>query len=197
MRGQIGKDVTVLDAGDGRHERYQLPIAIGDQVRLFDRVYAGRRAIASNGEVAEVRAVTSQGLVLRGKDGTEGLVAWKKIQRSGGPVRLTYGYAFTIDTAQGITKAENIHTMLGGSQAVNGFKAYTAGSRHEHQYWLIVDDASERREITNRAMLGMKPQISEPEVWQNVSENLRRQPLKPGALEMLREEHQPRARLGP
>ena len=46
-------------------------------------------------------------------------------------------------------------------------------------------------------MLGMKPQISEPEVWQNVSENLSRQPLKQGALAMLREEHQPRARLGP
>jgi hypothetical protein len=37
----------------------------------------------------------------------------------------------------------------------------------------------------------------EPEVWQNVSDNLSRQPLKQGALAMLREEHQSRARPGP
>jgi ATP-dependent exoDNAse (exonuclease V) alpha subunit len=198
-RGQLGKDLAVLDAGDGRGERYQLPVAIGDKVRLFDRVHdaKSRKVLASNGEVAEIRAVTRDGIVLRNSAGTEGLVAWKKIQKKDGPVRLSYGYAMTIDTAQGITEAENIHAMLGGSQAVSGFKAYTAGSRHEHQYWLIVDDASERREIAGRAMLGMKPQISEPEVWQNVSENLSRQPLKQGALAMLREEHQPRARLGP
>ena len=174
-------------------------MAIGDKVRLFDRVHdaKGRKVLASNGELAEIRAVTRDGIVLRNSAGNEGLVAWKKIQKKDGPVRLSYGYAMTIDTAQGITEAENIHAMLGGSQAVSGFKAYTAGSRHEHQYWLIVDDASERREIAGRAMLGMKPQISEPEVWQNVSENLSRQPLKRGALAMLREEHQPRARPGP
>ena len=61
----------------------------------------------------------------------------------------------------------------------------------------LVDDASERREIGGRAMMGIKPVIAEAEVWQNVSENLKRQPVKTGALKMLREEHQPRARLGP
>jgi hypothetical protein len=64
--------------------------------------------LVNNGEVAEICALTEQGMVVRNNAGTEGLVAWRKIQsRPTAPVRLTYGYALTVDTAQGSTATEH------------------------------------------------------------------------------------------
>ena len=37
-RGEIGPDIMVLDATDRNGETYKLPLAIGDRVRLYDRV---------------------------------------------------------------------------------------------------------------------------------------------------------------
>jgi len=36
--------------------------------------------------------------------------------------------------------------MPAGSHAIHGFKAYTAASRHERTTWIVVDEASERRD---------------------------------------------------
>ena len=124
-----------------------------------------------------------------------------KIQRQpDSPVRLSYGYATTVDTAQGSTATEHIHALPGGSQAIHGFKAYTAASRHQKTNWIVVDDASERRQLTSRAMRGHKPEIRERDVWQNISANLARQPVKASALAALhqnaatarRQRHRPR-----
>jgi hypothetical protein len=167
-------------------------LAIGDQVRLFDRVHdarADRRktVLAANGEVVEIRGISNDGMLVRNAAGVEGVVAWKKIQsRADGPVRLSYGYASTIDVAQGST----VHAMPAGSQAVHGFKAYVAASRHQKTNWIVVDDASERRQLASRAMLGMKHEIREHDVWQNVSDNLSRQPLKASALAALQQRTQ-------
>ena len=98
---------------------------------------------------------------------------------------LTYGYATTVDTAQGSTATEHIHALPGGSNAIHGFKAYTAASRHEQTTWIVVDEASERRQLAGRSMLGHKPDIHEPDVWRNIGENLSRQPEKVSALAML------------
>jgi hypothetical protein len=77
-----------------------LPLAIGDRVRLFDRVYdanaPGRKSVlGSNGDVVTIRELTDQGMIVRNHTGAEGLVAWRKIQaHQGDPVRLTYGCVF-------------------------------------------------------------------------------------------------------
>ena len=71
-------------------------------------------------------------------------------------MRLTYGYAMTVDTAQGSTATEHIHALPSGSHAIHGFKAYTAASRHERTTWIIVDEASERRQLASRSMIGQR-----------------------------------------
>ncbi|MGA8759798.1 MAG: hypothetical protein WB611_26475 [Stellaceae bacterium] len=109
-------------------------MAVGDRVRLYDRVHdvlvPGRKTVlANNGEIVEIRGLTGTGMIVRNDAGIEGLVAWRKIQaRQGAPVRLTYGYAMTVDTAQGSTATEYIHALPSGSHAIHGFKPYTAAA---------------------------------------------------------------------
>jgi hypothetical protein len=125
-------------------------------------------------------------MVVRNDAGAEGMVMWRKIQaRRDAPVRLSYGYAMTVDTAQGSTATEHIHALPGGSHAIHGFKAYTAASRHERTAWIVVDEASERRHLASRSMIGQRPEIAEPDVWRQIGENLSRQPQKASALDML------------
>ena len=138
--GRLGRDATVLDATDRNGETYKLPLAVGDRVRLFDRVHdarvPGRKSVlANNGDVVEIRQLTDQGMIVRNDAGIEGLIAWRRIQaRTDAPVRLTYGYAMTVDTTQGSTATEHIHAMPAGSQASHSFKAYTAASRHQRDH---------------------------------------------------------------
>ena len=80
---------------------------------------------------------------------------------------------------------EHIHAMPAGSHAIHGFKAYTAASRHERTTWMVVDEASERRHLASRSMIGQRPDIREQDVWRNIGENLSRQPQKASALDML------------
>jgi hypothetical protein len=189
--GEIGDDAKILDATDRNGDTYRLALAIGDRVRLFDRVHdarvPGRKTVlANNGEVVEIRALTEEGMIVRNDAGVEGLVAWRKIQaRKDAPVRLSYGYAMTVDTAQGSTTTEHIHALPAGSHAIHGFKAYTAASRHERTTWIVIDEASERRHLASRSMIGQRPEIGEPEVWRQIGENLSRQPQKASALDML------------
>jgi EmrB/QacA subfamily drug resistance transporter len=75
--------------------------------------------------------------------------------------------------------------MPAGSHAIHGFKAYTAASRHERTTWMVVDEASERRHLASRSMIGQRPDIREQDVWRNIGENLSRQPQKASALDML------------
>ena len=189
--GELGHDVKILDATDRNGETYRLPVAVGDRVRLFDRVHdarvPGRKTVlASNGEVVEIRALTEEGMIVRNDAGVEGLVAWRKIQgRPDAPVRLGYGYAMTVDTAQGSTATEHIHALPAGSHAIHSFKAYTAASRHERTTWIVVDEAAERRHLASRSMIGHRSEIGEPDVWRQIGENLSRQPQKASALDML------------
>jgi hypothetical protein len=104
--GELGDDVEVVDATDRNGDTYPLALAVGDRVRLFDRVHdariPGRKTVLANnnGEVVELRELSDEGIIVRNDAGVEGLVAWRKIRtRRDGPVRLAYGYAMTVDTA--------------------------------------------------------------------------------------------------
>jgi hypothetical protein len=73
QRGELGADEVVYQAIDQRGERYDLPIATGDKVRLFAKTWAridGKGGwIGSNGDIVEVVGRDESGLVLRNKDG--------------------------------------------------------------------------------------------------------------------------------
>nr|WP_304621616.1 MobF family relaxase [Roseomonas sp. KE0001] len=189
--GELGADCVSLLATDQTRSEYTLTLAPGDRVRLFDRVNArllsgGRGNIGHNGSVLEFRAVTPEGLVLRTAAGHDGLVTWDSLRdRSTGRTRLAPGDVLTIDAAQGLTSHEHINALPGGTAAIQGYKGYTAESRHTHRSWLITSEGAERREVQQRRALGDRRPIAAEHVWENMARNLSRQPEKASALVLL------------
>jgi hypothetical protein len=74
---------VTLKATDQNREQYELPLAKGDRVRLFNRVWTtgkGAGEFARNGSILEVQGVERDGIVLRNKEGRCGKVLWSKLQ---------------------------------------------------------------------------------------------------------------------
>jgi hypothetical protein len=193
--GEIGDDRITVPATSGRGadaRKYDLPLAEGDRVRLFERTNARffdtntGGNIGRNGTVLEVAEVKADGLVLRTKEGREGLVKWDSLaSKANGRIKLAYGEVLTINTSQGATVSEHIFAAPGGSRQVNAFGAYTSGSRHREQSFIVVSDGAERQEIAGRRPLGDKRQVRESDVGENVVRNFARQPVKEGSLAMI------------
>jgi hypothetical protein len=118
-RGEVAGDEVIYPAVDLRGERYELPIAAGDCLRLFKRVWgeaAGRRAlVGSNGDIVEVVGCGDRGLRLRGKQGFVGEVPWSRLKDRSGRLLLGYRYALTVDAAQGLTFDEHIDALPRGT----------------------------------------------------------------------------------
>jgi hypothetical protein len=193
--GEIGADRMTVPAtsGAGADARnYDLALADGDRVRLFERVNArfldtGKGGnIGRNGTVLEVTEIKTDGLVLRTKAGREGLVKWDSLTNAAnGRIKLGYGDVLTTNTSQGATVSEHIFAIPGGSRQVNAFGAYTSGSRHRKQSFIVVSDGAERQEVAGRRPLGDKRQVRESDVIENVARNFARQPIKEGSLAMI------------
>lgn len=193
--GEIGADrITVPASSKGGVDarQYEMPIAEGDRVRLFDRVNAHfpdtktRGNIGRNGTVLEVVEVKGEGLVLRNKEGREGLVKWDNLKDDKtGRIKLAYGDVLTTNTSQGATVTEHIFAVPGGSRQVNAFGAYTSGSRHREQSFIVTSDGAERQEVAGRRPLGDKRQVRESDVIENVARNFARQPVKESSLAMI------------
>ncbi|MBI0539082.1 toprim domain-containing protein [Roseomonas sp. KE2513] len=189
--GELGADVFSVRATDQAGAAYNLTLAPGDRVRLFDRLNArfldgGRGNIGNNGSVLEVRNVNAEGIVLRTAGGRDGAVSWDSLaDKKNGRTRLAPGDVLTIDAAQGITSREHINAMPAGSAGVQGFKGYTAESRHKDSAFLITSDGAERREVMVRRALGDARPVGAGAVWENVARNLSRQPAKASALDFM------------
>lgn len=191
--GEIGADLAVVKATDqGGQARYDLALAAGDRVRLFDRTWGrtedGRKVRAgNNGSVVEVVDATPDGLTVRTREGIKAQVSWADLRdRRTQRVRLTYGDALTIDAAQGITSTEHIAAMPAGSRAVTGFKGYVSASRHRVTTWIITSDGQERQEVMSRRPLGDPRPVTRADVIENMAQNLSRQKPKDSALDFLR-----------
>ena len=188
--GQVGPDKVVIQASDQNGARYELPLAVGDRVRLFASTsasFGGRGGnLGNNGSVVEVERIEDTGLQLRNTHGNSGFVRWDTLRdRESHRIKLTYGDVLSIDAIQGNTSTEHIDAMPSGSSAVNSFKSYVAKSRSRETTWLVVADGQERREITDRRALGTTLPITEADVWANVARNLSRQPEKELATDLI------------
>ena len=201
--GEVGPDQGILRAIDQVGVTYDLALARGDRIRLFARTYArftdGRKGnIGNNGSVLDVTDIGGAGLTLRNAHGNEGLVKWDTLRDPiTGRFRLSYGDVLSIDATQGLTSTEHLNVMPAGTQAVLGFKAYVAESRHRVATWLLTSDGAERQEIAHRRPLGDPRPIRSLDVWENMARNLSRQPEKASALAFLaraREVHRGAAR---
>lgn len=190
--GELSADRITLAATDGTGERqYSLALAEGDRVRLFTRLTASfpdtgtHGNIGRNGSVLEVAAIQDDGLMLRTQAGREGFVPWHSLRDDKGRVQLAYGEALTTYTAQGSTVSEHIHAMPSGSRMVTAFGAYTSGSRHREQSFIVTSEAAERAEIAGRRPLGDRREIGPADILANVTRNLSRQDEKESAVSMV------------
>jgi phage/plasmid primase-like uncharacterized protein len=192
--GEVGPDQMTLQAADQNGVEYELPLAIGDRLRLFARTpaaVAGRSGmLGNNGSVVTVERIDEAGLQLRNAKDTSGFVKWDTLRdERTSRIRLTYGEVVTIDAIQSATSTEHINALPSGSDAVQSFKAYVAQSRSRETTWLVVADGRERAEIMSRRALGNIEPISESDVWANVARNLSRRPEKELATDLLQQAH--------
>ena len=188
--GTVGADQVTIKAVDQNWAEYDLPLAVGDRVRLFARTpaaFGGKGGnLGNNGSVVQVERIEANGVQLRNAKGNSGFVKWDTLRDPVSQrVRLTYGDVITIDTIQSATSTEHINAMPSGSEAVQSFKAYVAQSRSRETTFLVVADGRERTEIMGRRALGTMAPITEDDVWANVARNLSRQPAKELATDLL------------
>jgi hypothetical protein len=134
----------------------------------------------------DVVALESGGLVLRNPAGREGFVAWGSLRdEAGDRVLLAYGDALTTNTAQGTTVTEHIHAVPAGTRLVSAFGAYTSGSRHREQSFIVTSEGAERAEIVARRPLGDQREIMRGDILNNIVRNFSKQPVKETALDMM------------
>jgi hypothetical protein len=191
--GEIGADKIALSATDteGLHA-YDLALAPGDRIRLFKRTNAKFKGTATtgnigrNGTVLEIMDARNEGLMLRNPSGKEGFVTWSSLKDDcSGRILLAYGDALTTNTAQGTTVTEHIHAIPAGSRLVSAFGAYTSGSRHREQSFIVTSEGAERAEIVGRRPLGDRREIMHGDIVNNIIRNFSQQPVKESALDML------------
>lgn len=68
---------------------------------------------------------------------------------------------------------------------VTTFGAYTSGSRHREQSFLVTSEGAERAEIAGRRPLGDRREIGASDVLKNVTRNLSRQDEKESAVSLI------------
>lgn len=192
-RGEIGPDLCEIDATDQNGEQYQMKLAAGDRVRLFNRVRSTAGQVAgNNGSVVEVVDADIDGMTIKTAAGKTTRVGWESLRSRDNPgIRLSYGDAVTTEARQSETLDENITAMLGGSSVWNGFGMYTTGSRHRHRSHIVTSHGAEKAELIERRPLG-SPENQETDpvkirsaIMTNMARNLSRQPKKTLALDFL------------
>lgn len=191
--GEIEANQITVKATDGAGERdYELALATGDRVRLFRRTNAKFTEtgtvgnIGRNGSVLEIVEVDAAGLTLRNAAGREGAVTWDTLRGEAScRVQLAYGDALTTNTAQGTTVTEHIHAMPAGTKLVSAFGAYTSGSRHREQSFIVTSEGAERAEVIARRPLGDRREIGRGDLLNNIIRNFSQEPEKEAALALI------------
>jgi hypothetical protein len=192
--GEIGDDRLTMpasDAGGAGDRTFDLNLAVGDRVRLFRRTNAvfeaGRCSnIGRNGSVLTVAGIAENGLSLRAASGKLGFVPFANLRDEGSErLLLDYGEALTTNTAQGSTVTEHIHALPAGSALVSAFGAYTSGSRHREQSFIITSEGAERAELAGRRPLGDARPIEAEDLIGNIVRNFSRQPVKEASLTLI------------
>jgi conjugative relaxase-like TrwC/TraI family protein len=183
--GQVGPDAWTVKATDGTRN-YNLPLAPGDRVRLFQSTGAtyenGRGGpIGRNGTVLEVVDANAAGLTLKTDKGRIGTVDWNKMA-CGNRIHLAYGDAITINTAQGSSRGEQISAFPDGADRIGGQQAYSALTRHFYASHMVSSEQAERMAVQKRRPINDTHEITEVDKWANVARSFAHQPEKDSAV---------------
>jgi conjugative relaxase-like TrwC/TraI family protein len=186
--GKVGPDqirIGVLQRGeDGVHH---MPLAEGDKVRVFNRVWMNGH-FASNGDIIDVVNVSTKGMTARNEEGHQAFVPWEKFQGAfESTPRLAYGHALTIDASQGVTSRIHFDAILSGSWNQQGGKGYVNESRQVEATLMFVNEAAERKKIFARMPRGQFQPIREADIWKHVGDNLARPTNKASAVDFLKQ----------
>jgi energy-coupling factor transporter ATP-binding protein EcfA2 len=193
VRGEIGKEEIVRAAIDQREEEYDLPLSVGDRVRLFSRTNCLTRSndrsrwcqLGNNGDFVDVKGWNDNGIVLRNGKGVEGFVPWERLaDQKTGRIKLGFGHAMTIDAAQGITSDEHINAMPRGTTAITGFTAYVAESRHVLTSWTKIAEAPVTEAETFARPLGDKTPVTIEDILNRIAGDMGRHPYKALAIDL-------------
>jgi hypothetical protein len=191
-RGEIARAEPTYRAVDRSGASFDLPIAAGDQLRLYQRtrgIYpdGSTGLVGSNGDIVRVEAVDDDGLRLRGRDGRVAAVAWWRLaDPAGRGLLLGLGYCLTVDAAQGITATEHINALPHGSAGATAFKSYVAESRHVEATYTLIGEAGVREaEIAARPVGDGRP-MGTDELWARVARDMSAKPRKTLAVDLIR-----------
>lgn len=195
--GEITGEDRSIECVDRSGETYDLQLAIGDRVRLFDRVY-GRRVdtngrpgrsppvhVGNNGAIVQIKRFTDTGFVVDTAGGVEVVVDWSKIRdKQTGRIRLNAGDCLTIDSSQGATEHLWCNLLGNGTSvgAVNARRAYVAESRNRVQTYTLINRDAEETAIARARGIGSKAPITEEEIWEFAGKNLSKRTDKSSAL---------------
>lgn len=187
--GRIGLDIAVLDAIDQAGDVYEVPVAVGDRLRLFGRTHArgaGAGLLGVNGSIVELRSVQQGGLVLRSVKGREGLVPWNILRdHQTGRIRIAPGDCSTLSASQGASSEECLVAMPRGSEGVDAGAFYVAMTRHRAKSWLVLGEGAERRAVAARRGLGDVRPIRAADLWAHAAGTFSRRPTSENALDFL------------
>jgi hypothetical protein len=75
--------------------------------------------------------------------------------------------------------------MPSGSRLVSAFGAYTSGSRHREQSFIVTSEGAERAEVIGRRPLGDRRKVTATDLLDNLTRNLSRQPVRESALDLI------------
>ena len=182
-RQPLGQQWTIK-ASDQTGNTYDLQLAVGDQVRLFNRVNArygeqSRGYFGENGTTAKVLAIGEKAITLQRADGRTGELAWTSLTpKDSDRVRLAYGYALTIDARQGDTLTDHFTILPNGTRGIDAHKIYPADTRNREDSVLIVSHGAEKEALRDRQPIGTPmPEGDQvkPAIMENMARSLSRQ----------------------
>ncbi|GBR05696.1 hypothetical protein AOE01nite_35280 [Acetobacter oeni] len=169
-RGEISRKEITVEAIGQRGETYDLQIAAGDRLRLYRRTWGkveGQgKTVGNNGDVVTVVVHSKDGLRVRTKDGEVADVERRRFRDAkSGRVLLGFGFAMTVDAAQGLTSDEHINAMPRGVGNATGFTSYVAESRAKGTTWTMISDAATFEAVRNQRALGDLTPVTSNELY--------------------------------
>ena len=190
-RGEISRNEEQFKAQDANGRTYEMPIAVGDTLRLFRRTHArfGKLfgAIGNNGNIVTVTGVSERGLTLRSQKGREGEVEWRRLSDPKSKRLLVgFGHTLTVDSAQGITSGEHINALPRGSAGISSFKGYVAESRATGATWTVVSEAAVHEAEKRSRALGDATPVTTEDIWKRIGRDMSTKPYKALAMDLAR-----------